>query len=290
MTPNQPITLTLSPSPDGRTWNLAVDQSANGAPARKFDLVPDGDSGLFRAVAARDLFGPSGTPVVRRGERSGQIWGGQALSQNGSCWVYPHAKVLSRGAVSGEAQLYDEVVVSDHGRVSGSAVLSGSVTVSNYGHVYGGARVSGGAQVRQGAQVCGDAIVQDNVVLRGDVHVSGGSWYDNAKVDTRDSFAIIGGRFVADMIVTDCRDYLQVNTCWGALNVARMTNNRWLGTVGCQRFTSFAALERLAANTASPYEIDQLEDWFGMMLRLFQHWGLPSEVIERTTVRRGTED
>lgn len=284
MNMNQPIVLTLNPLADGGGWKLDVTQPtvSNGSAPRKYELVND-SNGLFRARALRDIVGADGYVVVRAGALSGQLWSDQALSQHGYCWVYNNARVLGRGRVYGNAQVHDDVVVEGNASVYDTANVTGSVHLDGYSRIYGQARVSGRVKLTRGAQIGGNAQIHDDVVLDGPVYVLGGAWYEHAKVQTTDQAVLTQGCFVGNMLVTSCRDVLQVNTCWGTLTVAKQANGQWLGTIGCQRFGSFARLQSLAEDTATSYERDQLEHWFSMMRRLFLHWGLSADVVERTT-------
>jgi hypothetical protein len=288
---NDTIILTLNKTPEG-DWKLGVSEptpvaSTNSAPQPKYRLEPARD-GLFRPVALRNIYDQSGSLVIREGSRGGLIWGEEALSQFGSCWVSEHAQVTQRARVREGASVLSDAKLSDHAVATGNSYITTRAQISGYAQISGTAQISGDAQVKNHAQIMGNSIVDGNAVIDAGVQLVGTQVTDSAHIESDDGFFLGSIHLTGDMQVTGCRSVLSISTCWGPLTVAPCRSGRWLGSVGCQRFQTFHRLGYLAREHGQDFEQEMLPHWFEMMRRAFQEWGLAKSVIDETTAARET--
>ena len=136
------------------------------------------DGGGF-VVALRDVVGPDGTVVARKGDRGGAVENASSLSQDGSAWLGPDAKIIGEAWVSGNAQVYGRAVVSggaaviEDAQVYGDAQVRDRSRVSGDARVYGRAQVFGFTEIIDNAQVFGDAQVYGRALVSGDAQVYG---------------------------------------------------------------------------------------------------------------------
>ena len=167
---------------------------------KKYELVPQEDTHLFRIRALRDFNN------IKAGDLGGFVATEDNLSHDENCWVYDSARVYGNAQVFwdaqvhgnaqvygdahvyGDARVYDDAQVYDDARVYsaqvfGSAQVYGDARVYDNAQVYvdaqvfGSAQVFGPAQVFGNAQVYGDARVYHNAQVYGSAHV-----YGNARV------------------------------------------------------------------------------------------------------------
>lgn len=280
------ITLTLTDEKGTGDWKLAVADGAakadpNADRPAKYRLIPAQD-GLYQAVALRNIYDAAGRLIVREGTRSGLLHSERALSQHGASWVWPEARVLDRAYVNSDAQVRGAATLHDSSRAEGNAVIGEYAELHDYTRVYNCAYVGGRAVVKGGASVSGSARVEGRALINSPVHVTGGSVYDSARIETQEEFTF-NGNVNGSMLIKNCRGYLQINTCWGPLTVAPTSRETWEGTVGCQRFDTFADLKELAKEEGSDYELALLEGWFAMMRVAFEDWGIVKERIASST-------
>lgn len=122
---------------------------------------------------------------ITAGDRGGFVTGYRNLSQQGECWIEPHASVVGEAHVGGDAyvggsarvsgfatisetsRVIDSASVSDHAHIKGAAEVSSAAHVAGYTTIEGQARISGHARV------LGEAVVRDDATVNGHALVSG---------------------------------------------------------------------------------------------------------------------
>ena len=138
---------------------------------KKYDLIPQEDTSLFRIRALRDFAN------VKAGDLGGFVEKEQNLSHHNTCWIYDHAKVFGNAHISDQAIISDHAIICDNVRVYKNVCVSGYAQISDGCHIRGDAKIMGFASVSQFASVHGNALVNDYA------HISGScSVYGNARV------------------------------------------------------------------------------------------------------------
>lgn len=87
---------------------------------------------LYRIRALKDV--RDGVPA---GSMGGYIFSDFNLSQDGSCWVYPGAKII------GDAQIRGDATVREHSVVIGDAIIRDNTVVRSNCQVFGQVELSG---------------------------------------------------------------------------------------------------------------------------------------------------
>ena len=87
---------------------------------------------LYRIRALKDV--RDGVPA---GSMGGYIYSDFNLSQEGSCWVYPGAKVI------GDAQVRGDAAVREHSTVIGDAIIRDNAVIRSHCQVFGQVELSG---------------------------------------------------------------------------------------------------------------------------------------------------
>ena len=112
---------------------------------------------------------------IRKGQKGGYVSSEANLSQEGTCWVYPNAMVVSDASVRDDAQIFsgivqDSAVIADNAKIGDrnrgdSTIITGSAVIINNARVYGAARVGGRAVIKDCASVDDYVVVEDDVVI-----------------------------------------------------------------------------------------------------------------------------
>jgi len=74
---------------------------------------------------------------VQAGDLGGWVASTKNLAQQGTCWLYDDAAVLSGALLTGSATAHDQVVIGDSAMVFGAVHLRGEMMI------FGNARLSG---------------------------------------------------------------------------------------------------------------------------------------------------
>lgn len=144
---------------------------------KKYELIPDANSELFRVVAVRD-FGK-----VKAGDRGGLVASELSLSHDGNCWVADHAEVRGDARVNGDALVSCWAVVEHNAIVTGNASVTGSARVSDESVISGSAVITDNSEIEDSTHITGFAKVigcrlRGECVVAGDVELRGGDMYD----------------------------------------------------------------------------------------------------------------
>ena len=137
---------------------------------------------LYRIIAMKSF--ATFFDYVNKGDFGGYVSSEKNLSQEGTCWIFPHAAVIE------DARVKDDAVVADYALIRNSAQISDSVFIADRAKVLGNAVVVDNATVLDNAiisdeaRVSGAAIVRDNAVVKGHSVISGLSVEDNSVIDT----------------------------------------------------------------------------------------------------------
>jgi hypothetical protein len=123
---------------------------------KKYELVPQENTNLFRIRALRDI--PEIN--VKAGDLGGYIEEEPNLSHYGNCWVYEGVVIHGNARVYDNARVYGYAVVRGNARVYGNAVVFAGAQISGDAMVYHDAIVYGNAQV------CGSAIIKTGRVTK----------------------------------------------------------------------------------------------------------------------------
>lgn len=130
----------------------------SGYKGKKFHLTHE-SNGLYRIVASSMINTPHRT--IKIAERGGLVSSIHNLSQDGNCWIFPHAKVVGNAVVSGNAIVDEQAVVSGNAIVTGRAIITGGSEVSGNAKIGGNVKVSGHARVT-GGELNGDQQLSNN--------------------------------------------------------------------------------------------------------------------------------
>lgn len=134
----------------------------------KYELRPEEGTDLFRLVPTAKFSTATGY------EHGGLVSGPHNLSQEGRCWVFPHARITGDALVTDDADVGGEATVSGHARVCGNATVGGR------------ARVTGRAVIKDFACVNDKAMIFDSVVVQDNAGVTGRAMVmGNAVIDQR---------------------------------------------------------------------------------------------------------
>jgi NDP-sugar pyrophosphorylase family protein len=123
---------------------------------KKYELVPQENTNLFRIRALRDI--PEIN--VKAGDLGGYIEEECNLSHGGSCWVYEYAVIHGNARVYDNARVYGNAIVRGYARVFGNASISGRATI------YDNAVVHHDSIVYGNAQVCGSTNIETGRVTK----------------------------------------------------------------------------------------------------------------------------
>lgn len=115
---------------------------------------------LYRIRALKDV-----RDGVIVGSLGGYIYSDFNLSQEGSCWVYPGAKVI------GDAQIRGDAVIREHSVVLGDAIIRDNAVVRSHSQVYGQVELSGEAVLPENTTLVNiDVIRAASMVIRQSTH------------------------------------------------------------------------------------------------------------------------
>ena len=135
------------------------------------------------------------------------------MSQEGNCWVYDNAKVLTNARVCDNATVYDNAIVCAHARLTHNVKVRDNATVYLHACIWHNAEVYGNAEVWD-ALVSDNATVYGNAKVYGDAHILG-----DAKIEFDKDYAVFKNTWSSGDYITWTR-----------------SNNMW--DVGCFHGTS----------------------------------------------------
>ena len=136
------------------------------------DSISRGEHTLFRIMALRDI-----RDDVKKGDFGGYIERESNLSQEGSCWVYPNARVYDYAKVKNDAVIRGWGVVCDSAIVKDSSIVEGDATIRDRATIFdnvivdGKVFVSGDTVIYECAHICDEAEVSGVVHIGGEVVV-----------------------------------------------------------------------------------------------------------------------
>lgn len=127
---------------------------------------------LYRIQAVRDIQ-TTYNPILK-GTMGGFVESEYNLSQEGTCWISPYARVYDNATVvqdaviSGSAEIFNNSLITSRARVCDNAKIGGCARILDDAKVFGCATVAGHAYVRNQAIVSQNAkLIDDSVVGHG---------------------------------------------------------------------------------------------------------------------------
>ena len=144
---------------------------------------------LYRIVALKDIFGPDGKCIIKKGQKGGWIEESASLSQNENCFILGEAKLLDKASVYHNAIIKDNAVVSGAACIKGKAIVSDDAVVTDYSIIEAEAKVCDRALLKDLTIVSGKSVVMGDAIVSGHINIQG-------KTKIKDLSRIYGKAFI----------------------------------------------------------------------------------------------
>lgn len=228
---------------------------------------------IYRIIALKDVLGPNGKCIIKKGQKGGWIEESASLSQNENCFVLGEAKLLDKACMYHNAIIKDNAVVSGAACIKGKAIVSDDAVVTDYSIVEAEARVCDRALLKDLTIVGGKSVVAGNAIVSGHINIQGKTEikdlsrvYGKAFIDGNVTIAgatYISGNhkftakklIIKDSNIYDCLTLESSQTAFGVMGATKIYQSKISGITYIDQETSIKRSKIRTSNLRNAYAI-----------------------------------